>query len=224
MAQGRLYEVDMRLRPSGTQGPVATSWASFTNYQKNDAWVWEHLALTRARTVAGDASLQADTEAFRREILNLPRDRAKVLTQVSDMRARLAGAKSPTGVWDTKTGPGRFMDIELLAQAGALLSSLPDLDVAGGLGGAVAGGWLSSADAATLLKYYDLFWSVRAAARLISGRGIDRDEMGQGAGDFLCRTTGYDRIGALQEALETGYARAAAIIDAALNQEKTDEG
>ncbi|HSG54782.1 MAG TPA: glutamine-synthetase adenylyltransferase, partial [Paracoccaceae bacterium] len=53
MAEGKLYEVDMRLRPSGTQGPVATSLTSFRDYQMNEAWIWEHLALTRARAVAG---------------------------------------------------------------------------------------------------------------------------------------------------------------------------
>ena len=53
MAEGRLYEVDMRLRPSGNQGPVATGWASFQEYQRSDAWVWEHLALTRARVITG---------------------------------------------------------------------------------------------------------------------------------------------------------------------------
>ena len=58
MAEGRLYEVDMRLRPSGNQGPVATGWASFREYQRSDAWVWEHLALTRARVIAGDEDCQ----------------------------------------------------------------------------------------------------------------------------------------------------------------------
>ena len=53
MSEGRLYEMDMRLRPSGNKGPVATSWTSFQDYQRNEAWVWEHLALTRAAAIVG---------------------------------------------------------------------------------------------------------------------------------------------------------------------------
>ena len=97
MSQGRLYEVDMRLRPSGNQGPVATSWASFTNYQKNEAWVWEHLALTRARVVAGDAGLAQDIETFRAMFLSQPDDRQKVLREVAEMRAP-SGSRQIT-VW-----------------------------------------------------------------------------------------------------------------------------
>ena len=119
MAQGRLYEVDMRLRPSGNQGPVATSLASFRDYQETQAWTWEHLALTRARVVAGDPDLGAEIEAVRTDILSRPRDTEDVRTEVARMRARISAAKTPNGPWDTKIGPGRMQDIELVAQAGA---------------------------------------------------------------------------------------------------------
>ena len=111
MSQGRLYEIDMRLRPSGTQGPVATSLASFKNYQENEAWTWEHLALTRARPVAGHADLMNEVEAFRREVLAMPRDEAKIRADVADMRAKIAAAKSPASIWDAKIGAGRLQDI-----------------------------------------------------------------------------------------------------------------
>ncbi len=111
----------MRLRPSGTQGPVATSWGSFRTYQTEKAWVWEHLALTRARVVAGDDGLGADIETFRAEILAQKggSDRAEVLKQTGEMRARIAAAKAPSNVWDAKIGPGRLQDVEMIAQAGA---------------------------------------------------------------------------------------------------------
>ena len=226
MSQGRLYEVDMRLRPSGTQGPVATSLASFANYQRNEAWVWEHLALTRARTIAGDASLCDDIETLRRSLLALPRDRAGVLGEVAQMRGRIAAAKAPSSVWDVKTGPGRLQDVELVAQAGALLASSPRRDVASGLGCAVAGGWLSEAEGETLRAAHALYWSVHTATRLISVGGIDDGAaIGEGGAAFLCRTTGYDDIAALRGALEAGYGETAAIIDAALAQEGAmDEG
>ena len=214
MSQGRLYEVDMRLRPSGNQGPVATSWASFTNYQQNEAWVWEHLALTRAHVVAGSTALASDIEAFRARFLACPRDRGKVLQEVAEMRARLAAAKAPAGLWDAKNGPGRMMDIELVAETGALLSGAAERDVSSGLDGAVAAGLLDAAQAQTLKSCYDLFWSVQCAARLLSGKVIDAEKIGQGGAEFLCRATGYDRVKALQAALQDSYAIAADLIGA----------
>lgn len=223
MAEGRLYEVDMRLRPSGTQGPVATSWASFTNYQRNEAWTWEHLALTRARVVAGDPDLGADIEAVRQEILARPRDRAAVLREVAQMRARIAAAKTPAGIWDAKTGPGRLLDIELVAQAGTLLSGGAARDVASGLAGAHACGWLTAQEAEALTAAYDLYWAVQTAARLISASGIGEGGLGEGGAAFLCRATGQDSIDSLHAALEARYAEAAALIDAALIREGADE-
>ncbi|KUJ80808.1 glutamine-synthetase adenylyltransferase [Ruegeria marisrubri] len=219
MSQGRLYEVDMRLRPSGNQGPVATSWASFTHYQQEQAWVWEHLALTRARVVAGDPGLGADIEAFRAEFLSRPRDKQRVLREVAEMRARLAAAKSPAGVWDAKTGPGRLLDIELMAETGALLAGRPERDVHSGLDGAVAAGLFDVADAQTLKDCHDLCWSVQTAARLLSGEAIRGDELGEGGAAFLCRTTGFETIGSLQAALEKSYAAAEALIGAVVGEE-----
>ncbi|UWS06516.1 [protein-PII] uridylyltransferase family protein [Phaeobacter inhibens] len=224
MSQGQLYEVDMRLRPSGTQGPVATSLESFCQYQRNDAWVWEHLALTRARVVAiaplpAAAGLAQDIAAFRRTFLAAPRSRDAILPDVAKMRARLAAAKAPSGPWDAKTGAGRMMDIELIAQAGVLLSEATGQDVAAGLEGAVACGWLDAADAAELQRGYDLFWSVQTAARLVSGKAIDAQTLGEGGALFLCRSTGYADLAALEADLTARYARCGDIIATALERE-----
>ncbi|MCG7521205.1 glutamine-synthetase adenylyltransferase [Ruegeria sp. Ofav3-42] len=219
MSQGRLYEVDMRLRPSGNQGPVATSWASFTNYQKNEAWVWEHLALTRARVVAGEGGLAKDIEVFRADFLSQPRDRKKVLREVAEMRARLAAAKSPAGIWDAKNGPGRMMDIELMAETGALLSGVAKRDVQSGLDGAVAAGLLDVAQAQTLKDSYDLCWSVQCAARLLSGKVIEADKIGEGGTAFLCRATGFEHVDQLQAALQESYATAAGIIGGVIRED-----
>ncbi|WP_170759484.1 glutamine-synthetase adenylyltransferase [Ruegeria lacuscaerulensis] len=212
MSQGRLYEVDMRLRPSGNQGPVATSWASFTNYQRNEAWVWEHLALTRARVVTGDTELAQDIESFRDEFLLQSQDRRKVLREVAEMRARLAAAKSPAGIWDAKNGPGRMMDIELAAETGALLSGVTQRNVHAGLDGAVAAELLDVAQAQTLKDCYDLCWSVQCAARLLSGKVIEADKIGEGGSAFLCRATGFEQVEHLQAALQESYSTAAGII------------
>ena len=124
MAEGILYKVDMRLRPSGRSGPVATSLAAFRRYQAEEAWTWEHLALTRARVVAGPAALgDGGRRRHRRGPRRAARRRARLLADAADMRRRLAEAHEAAAAnpWEVKLGPGRMMDIELLAQTGALL-------------------------------------------------------------------------------------------------------
>lgn len=205
MSQGRLYEVDMRLRPSGNQGPVATSWNSFRSYQTDEAWIWEHLAMTRARVIAGSTDLGADIEAFRMALLSSPPDRDKLCIEVADMRARIAAAKTAASVWDAKTGAGRMQDVELIAQAGTLLAGRGGRDVPGGLQDGVASGWLNAADAEALSGAYDLFWSLTVAMRLISEATPRPEDLGEGAAGFLCRATGYEGMEDLQTALETAY-------------------
>ncbi len=222
MAQGRLYEVDMRLRPSGNKGPVATSWSAFTQYQENEAWVWEHLALTRARVIAGESGLMQAFESFRHKVLGTPRQTAAVLGEVAHMRDRLAAAKTPSGVWDAKTGAGRMMDIELLSQAGALLAKSPQRDVASGLDSAVAGGWLDAADAVVLQNAYSLYWSVQAAARLLSGASLDQETLGEGGAQFLSRSAAFESLQELEQALERAYGKSAAIISQTLEKEAAD--
>jgi glutamate-ammonia-ligase adenylyltransferase len=219
MSQGRLYEVDMRLRPSGNQGPVATSWASFQNYQKTEAWTWEHLALTRARVIAGFRELSSDIEDFRAGVLAEPRDRSQVVQDVSGMRRRIAEAKSPESVWDAKIGAGRMQDIELIAQTGALLSGSGVRDVSSGLQSAVVCGLMGEDDAATLTRCFDLYWSVLTAVRLVSGQSFKIDDLGEGGTDFLCRSAGYETLDELSDALESAYAQAARVIETVLATE-----
>ncbi|KPA22897.1 Glutamate-ammonia-ligase adenylyltransferase [Shimia sp. SK013] len=218
MAQGRLYEVDMRLRPSGTQGPVATSLASFKNYQANEAWTWEHLALTRARPIAGEAGLMDEVEAFRCEILAAERDQAQVRAEVAEMRARISDAKKPDGAWDAKIGAGRLQDIELVSQAGALLAGHARRAVAEGTQAGVAIGWLSAAEAAELGATYGLCWQVQLASKLLSGSTLDPEAIGAGGRAFLLRETGNEDIGGLLADIDAGTARAAEIIAAALER------
>ncbi|MEZ5560110.1 MAG: bifunctional [glutamate--ammonia ligase]-adenylyl-L-tyrosine phosphorylase/[glutamate--ammonia-ligase] adenylyltransferase [Pseudomonadales bacterium] len=111
---GTLYEVDMRLRPSGNAGTMVSSLESFRAYQLNEAWVWEHQALVRARVVAGDAALGARFAAVRREILCLARDRSDLRAQVAGMRRRMAEHHGGEG--DLKQGSGGIVDIEFMVQ------------------------------------------------------------------------------------------------------------
>jgi glutamate-ammonia-ligase adenylyltransferase len=115
-AEGKLYDVDMRLRPSGQKGPVATQLSSFIDYQQHEAWTWEHLALTRARVVSGPPALKTAVEDAVRQVLTLPRDRAKIAADVRDMRARIEKEKGTKDIWDLKQVRGGLVDLEFIAQ------------------------------------------------------------------------------------------------------------
>ncbi|MDA3856763.1 MAG: glutamine-synthetase adenylyltransferase, partial [Roseovarius sp.] len=218
MAEGRLYEVDMRLRPSGNQGPVATSWPSFQDYQQSDAWVWEHLALTRAQVLAGEPGLAGDVEAFRQGLMRDKGDPEAVLAQVSEMRGRIASAKAPAGPWDAKLGPGRLMELELIAEAGTLMAGRGARDVASGFDGGVAIGWLDDGDRDALARAYAICWQVQMVARLISDKPLDPALMGEGGAAFLLRETGQEDLARLAAHLGETCIRAAGVIDAALER------
>ena len=216
MAQGRLYEVDMRLRPSGNQGPVATSLPSFESYQKDEAWVWEHLALTRADVVAGPGALGADVAALCRDILKAGRPKDQVLPEVAQMRARIAAAKAPDGPFDAKIGAGRLQDIELFAQAGAVMAGRAAHDIADGLSAAEASGVITAGQRAVLQGAYDQCWTLQCAGRLLSATPVQTEKLGQAGEKFLARTLGCDTFADLAAQMTQTYTSAAEMIDAAL--------
>ncbi|MGI1663227.1 bifunctional [glutamine synthetase] adenylyltransferase/[glutamine synthetase]-adenylyl-L-tyrosine phosphorylase [Palleronia sp. KMU-117] len=216
LPEGRLYEVDMRLRPSGRQGPVATALSAFRTYQSEEAWTWEHLALTCARAIAGDGALGDEVEAVRTEILTRPHDRAKVLADVADMRRRLANAKPSQGPLDPKFGPGRLQDIALLAQAGALLAGSPARRVREQLRAGAGALGIDPAARETLTAAHRLFWQVQSAARLIGPGANTPETLGDGARRFLSATAGAEDLDDLTARMEHAGHAAAAILDAVL--------
>jgi glutamate-ammonia-ligase adenylyltransferase len=209
MAEGRLYEVDMRLRPSGGQGPVATAFSGFETYQMEQAWTWEHLALTRARVVAGDTGLAVDVEAVRARVLAAKAHGADVAANVGDMRRRIAAAKAPDGAWDAKIGAGRLQDVELAGQMVALQAGQTARQTAQ----QVAAGGLDAADSAALLGAAGLCWTVQSAAQLVVGGGLDTAKLGEGGLRFILRETGADDLAALAQHMSDVSARASAVID-----------
>ncbi|HEY0213648.1 MAG TPA: glutamine-synthetase adenylyltransferase [Paenirhodobacter sp.] len=216
MPEGRLYEVDMRLRPSGRQGPVATSLDSFYSYQMEEAWTWEHLALTRARPLAGDATLRADIEAARLQILAAKGGGAGVMSDLAEMRARIFAAKAPDGAWEAKIGPGRLQDLELLAQSFALRLAAPAHRVEAQLRAGPRGGFITRAEADTLGAAYRFLWRLQAGGRLLTERPLDMLAIGEGGRVFLLREAGVDSLQALAEQLNQTTAAVAAIIERAL--------
>ncbi len=218
LGPGRLYEVDMRLRPSGRQGPVATSMSAFRAYQTGSAWTWEHLALTRARPVAGDVHLGAEIEAFRRNLLRAPRDPAAILDDLREMRARLARERPSAGAWDLTNGPGRIRDVALMAQAGALLSGSEARSTEGQLAEGRSTLGLATDEVDALTATHALLWRVRAAGRLLTTDAIDPDTVGEGGRSVLARAGGAADIEGLSQEISGAAARAAAIIDRVLTE------
>jgi [glutamine synthetase] adenylyltransferase / [glutamine synthetase]-adenylyl-L-tyrosine phosphorylase len=211
MAEGRLYEVDMRLRPSGRQGPVATGWLSFRTYQETEAWTWEHLALTRARVIAGDAGLGRDLEAFRCALITQKGKGAGVTADVAAMRQRLAEAHPLLDPFEVKHGPGRLLDIDLAAQMLALMSGSAERATAAQLSDARRQGKVTPEAADDLLSAHALFWTLQAGLRLLSAMP---ERLGEGAMGFLLRQTGFETAPDLSAALVAVADRAEARIDA----------
>ena len=115
---GILYQLDMRLRPSGRSGTLVTSLSGFSDYQLNSAWTWEHQALVRSRVVAGNADFQNKFEAIRKAILVLQRDNKQLQNEVINMRRKMidANCQSTDQVYDIKLDEGGIIDIEFLIQ------------------------------------------------------------------------------------------------------------
>ncbi|MFV0293488.1 MAG: glutamine-synthetase adenylyltransferase [Paracoccus sp. (in: a-proteobacteria)] len=216
-ATGRLYEVDMRLRPSGRQGPVATSVQSFCDYQMTEAWTWEHLTLTRARAIAAcgtDATALLDeVEGLRVDILSKRGGDPRIIPDLAEMRARIFAAKAPDGAWEAKVGHGRLQDIELLAQSFALRRADPARSSVAQIRAGGRHGLLPKNQAETLLSAQRFLWRLQAAGRLISERALNMDGLGEGGQEFLFRETGCSDLAELETRLALIIRNAGKIID-----------
>ncbi len=132
---GQLYDVDLRLRPDGEKGLVSSSLAGFRRYEREQAWTWEHQALTRARFVAGDPTIGAAFEEERNAILRLPRDRDKLKGEIVEMRRRMySGHPNRTTGFDLKHDPGGMVDVEFAVQYLVLAYAIDHAALTGNLG------------------------------------------------------------------------------------------
>ncbi len=191
-AEGVLYELDLRLRPSGNKGPVATHIDAFRKYQRESAWVWEHMALTRARPVAGDAALieQAQTEII--AVLAADHDVAKVLKEARDMRTLIEQEKPPKSIWDVKLIPGGLIDLEFIAQTSVLCHRTEDnartTSTAGQLS-ALAPEFAAPQVREELEEAHALYSTLTQISRLCIEGGIEPDDIPPGLADLLLRNT-----------------------------------
>ncbi len=217
--EGRLYEVDMRLRPSGQQGPVATPLSGFRTYQMEQAWVWEYMALTRARAVVGDAALRAAAEAVRCDVLRGCRfSDAEVLSGLAGMRARVRAATADGTGLAVKAGPGRMQDIELAAQVHGLMAGTPARTVAEQLR---VEGWLGPDARADLARSHAILASVQQVVKLLTDDEVPGD-LGAGAAAFVARSLGLRDLAEVTLACDAAARVAAGHIDAALDGVRAD--
>ena len=121
-SEGVLYEADMRLRPSGNAGPLATSLKAFVQYHEENAWTWERMALSRARVIYADDGLGADVDAAVAAALGRPRDPAATIDDVLSMRALMAKERPRRHPFDLKLAAGGLVDLEFIAQSAQLVA------------------------------------------------------------------------------------------------------
>lgn len=205
--EGLLYEVDMRLRPSGNAGPLAVSLQTFTEYQTGEAWTWEHMALTRARPVAGDPTLAAEVADCVRRILTRPRDPEKLLLDVADMRRRLRAEFGSDSIWSVKHCKGGIVDIEFIWQYLVLRHGADNPEILSPAGAdAVARltrhGFLAPEDGDTLTEAATLLEQVQGLLRLCSDEDFSEERAPRGLAAALARAAGLADFATLRDRLE----------------------
>jgi [glutamine synthetase] adenylyltransferase / [glutamine synthetase]-adenylyl-L-tyrosine phosphorylase len=209
---GRLYDVDMRLRPSGRAGPLATSIAAFETYQRHDAWAWEHMALTRARVVSGAPALAARVTAVIRDVLRHPRDAQALARDVVAMRRMIAAGKGEGARWDLKYAAGGLIDIEFIAQYlqlahGAATPEIFDTTTAAVLDRALRAGILAVEDAEVLRPAVRLYQDLDQALRLCVAPPFTPESAGTGLRELLTRAADVPDFATLDAYLADTQAR-----------------
>jgi glutamate-ammonia-ligase adenylyltransferase len=227
---GTLYEVDMRLRPTGSKGPAAVSLQSFVAYHASESWTWEHMALTRARVVAGfdwrgvsapGAELRARLEAAIRRRLTAAGDGARVIADARDMRARMAETFSDSSPWDLKYARGGLVDIEFVAQALQLVHAPAQPEVLNpntiaALHNLGAAGILSGADTAILVASAALQHALTQVLRVALDETPKMAEATPGLKALLVEAGGAADFAALEARLFELQARTRGIFERVL--------
>jgi glutamate-ammonia-ligase adenylyltransferase len=197
-AAGALYEVDTRLRPSGTKGPLAVTVASFAEYQRESAWTWEHMAVTRARPVFGSATARAEAQAVIDGVLRSPRDVRTLLRDVVTMRGDMARHKPPAGPLDAKLIDGGLVDLEFCVHAAQLAHRrglVPQLGAA--VASLVAAGLLPPG----FRSAHDMLTRLLVTLRLVAPDAQEPPELSRA---LIARACGFETW----EALLAGYGAA----------------
>lgn len=203
-AEGRLYETDMRLRPSGRAGPVATSLSSFESYHESNAWTWEHMALTRLRAIVGDVSLGENIKAIAERMINSDKYPART-ADIFDMRQRLYREKPPQSPWDLKLRRGGLLDLEFITQHAILTAKTPQ-SIRPELTAAQAqlletGEWSQDLHD-VMAEAFAFLQALQQVQRMAREAVTGAEDLSSALKDRLCRATGTDSFEALTQRLE----------------------
>jgi glutamate-ammonia-ligase adenylyltransferase len=213
-AEGRLYEVDMRLRPSGTAGPLAIGVDGFLAYQRERAWTWEHLALTRARVVAAPEALQARLEVGIAEVLARPREPGPIARDVAMMRSRIFAEHGSDDPWDLKQVRGGLIDIEFICQYLQLVHlachpKLREAHTGRALEKLGAAGLLAPGTAAGLGAAWALIHRLTGLLRIaVAGRRFEPEAAPEGLKRNLAKAAGVGAFAEVEPLLRAAEARA----------------
>ncbi|HVY98982.1 MAG TPA: bifunctional [glutamine synthetase] adenylyltransferase/[glutamine synthetase]-adenylyl-L-tyrosine phosphorylase [Dongiaceae bacterium] len=217
--EGGLFEVDMRLRPSGASGPIASGLQPFEKYQGTEAWTWEHMALTRARVICGDAGLRSDFEAAVKRTLTAPRDPAKLAADIIDMRLRMAQQHRTDNIWDLKHLRGGQVDLDFIAQYLQLRHGHDHPDILDRQGWRVLDrsrdiGLIADDMAEQLIAIGRLWRQLQQMIRLLVGGKVDEASLREPTRRHLAQSAGADSF----EDLKGLIRKRAAFVHAAYRQ------
>ena len=215
---GALYHVDMRLRPSGRSGPVATKLDSFRDYQTNEAWTWEHMALTRARVVSTTPGFGGEVESVIRDVLAHGRDERLIAGDAVEMRMAIATEKGDSNRWELKYAAGGLIDIEFIAQYLQLVHAaehpeLLDPSTSRVLERATRLGLLSREDSEVLRPAVQLYQNLSQILRLCLSEPFDPKKTDPGLLRLLTRAADVPDFATLDAHLTETQARVRARFD-----------
>jgi glutamate-ammonia-ligase adenylyltransferase len=217
-AEGVLYDVDMRLRPSGSKGPVAASLEAFAAYHRDSAWTWEKLALTRARAVCGDPSLMNELTLTIRRSLSSPREPGGVLEDVVAMRKLMLREQGVAGLWDIKRARGGLVEVEFIVQTLQLLHAarhpnVLDTNTLGALERLHSAGLIGEAAMATLKSAALLYHRLTQVLRLCLAGAYEPGRALPALNQMVASAAGSPSIAAAEALLFETEGQVAALFD-----------
>ena len=204
--EGRLYEVDMRLRPTGNTGAVASHLDGFVRYQRETAWTWEHMALTRARVVAAPPEFSERTKCALEDLLKIPRDRIQLKQEIDEMRKRVEKEHATTDPWNVKYVRGGLIDLQFLCQYLQLAHAkrLPDL-IGGGTESVftrmATSGVIEATQAMEMGTAAKLMINIQGMLRLTLSEVFNEDEAPDALREALARAGGTADVASLRNTL-----------------------
>ncbi len=220
---GVLYDIDMRLRPSGRAGPVASHVNAFSEYQDKEAWTWEHMALTRARVISASPDFRDRIEATIRQVLTRPREAAGIAMDVADMRRAIALEKGENELWDLKHVAGGLVDIDFIAQYLQLVHAaekpdILDVNTLHVLDNAARLGVLPAASAEILRSAALLYHDLTQILRLCVGEGFNPETAGQDLLHIMARAGDAPDFSSLQARVKETQAEVRRVFRAVIEE------